>query len=850
MSVDLTNCDREPIHIPGSIQPHGAMLVCDPETSIVEFASATAEALLGKRNSGLVGMRLDEVLGGSAAHDLRNAAAKSGGSHLSGIALGLSLANVDGPVDAVTHRHAGRLFIEVEPTAIDSKGARDALDMTQSLVRRIGLESSLERIVRTGARLVRSMLGYDRVMVYQFLHNGAGRVVAEEKSARLPSFMGQHFPASDIPYQARRLYLQNTIRMIGDVNFAPVPLEPSLWPGEEPVDMSFAQLRSVSPVHCEYLRNMGVAASLSISIVVDGELWGLISCHHDEPKVVPMPLRVGAELFGQYFSMQVALAERRAALLAANETRERLDQLVSDIEPGEPVEAAVTRHLSDLAALIDSDGAGISVGGGWSSVGRAPDPSAADALVTALRDNVNGAVWSTKNLATVQGLEGTVYGSDVAGLLAIPLSSISRDYLVYFRSEEAFDVEWAGRPEKTVVSGPSGDRLSPRGSFDVWREEVRGLSKPWTRAEIAVAETIRIYLLDVVLRYNEASAEERERTERRRRVLNDELNHRVKNILALVKSIARQTGATAASVDEYAASMEGRLRALAFAHDQSLGSGCGGDLETLVSAEASLHRYGPGADRIVLDGPPIGLSDRAFSVVALVLHELMTNAAKYGALSVPEGRLTVAWRIADDGDCLLTWRESGGPAVVAPTRRGFGSKLIQSTIEYDLKGSALLDYDPAGLRVELRIPARHLTESQGLVSGNLSSSTDAAEAVLGLDVLLVEDQALIAIDTEDTLRKLGAERVRLASTAGEALDEIAAAMPDCAVLDFNLGDETSADVAAALEAASVPFVFVTGYGDTVMIPQRFASVPVARKPVSATSLAEQIGDARRASGRI
>jgi light-regulated signal transduction histidine kinase (bacteriophytochrome) len=844
MTVDLSNCDREPIHIPGSIQPHGAMLVCNPETSEVLYASRTAEDLLGKRNSSLIGLSLPEVLGPGPAHDLRNAAAKVGSSHLAGVLLGLRLPNLDVPVDALTHQHQDRLFVEIEPTSIDASAAKDALDMTQNLVRRIGLENSVDKIASTGARLIRGMLGYDRVMVYQFLHNGAGRVIAEAKAGNLNSFMGQHFPASDIPYQARRLYLENTIRMIGDVNFEPIPLEPPLRDGENPVDMSFAQLRSVSPIHCEYLKNMGVAESLSISVVVDGELWGLISCHHDSPKIIPMPLRVGAELFGQYFSMQIALAERRAALVATNEARALLDQIVADIEPGEPVDVAVTRHLPDLAGLIDSDGAAISVNELWSTVGRAPSGQDAVELILSLRKEADGNVWSTSDLRTVAGLSGD-YGAEVAGLLAIPISSVSRDYLILFRSEEAFEVEWAGEPTKRIVTGPSGDGLSPRGSFDTWREEVRGQSKPWTERELAVAEAIRVYLRDVVLRYNEATSDERERTEHRRRVLNDELNHRVKNILSLVKSIARQTGATAASVEDYAEAMEGRLRALAYAHDQSLQSGSGGDLATLIAAEATLHRYGDGADRIATDGPPIGLSDRCFGVIALVLHELMTNAAKYGALSVPEGRLSLSWHLSPRGDCVLVWSEAGGPTVSPPTRSGFGSKLIQTTMDYDLGGSAKVIYAPTGLQAELVIPASHLIESESVKPAEADAPIASQNVLAGLDVLLVEDQALIAMDTEDTLRKLGASSVRLAANVAAARRELDVRLPSFAILDFNLGNETSADVAGWLQASDVPFLFVTGYGDNVIIPDQFKLIPIARKPMSATSLAARIEAMRR-----
>lgn len=844
MTVDLTNCDREPIHIPGSIQPHGAMLVCDPTTTQVVYASQTAEDLLGKRNSSLHGLSLAEVLGADAAHDLRNAAAKAGGSHMAGVLLGVSLPNLDVPIDAVIHRHKDWLFIEIEPTSIQSSAAKDALDMTQNLVRRIGLESTVDDIARIGARLIRGMLGYDRVMVYRFLHNGAGRVIAEAKASHLESFMGQHFPASDIPYQARRLYLVNTIRMIGDVNFAPVPLEPPVRDGAEPVDMSFAQLRSVSPIHCEYLRNMGVAASMSISVVVDGELWGLISCHHDTPKVVPMPLRVGAELFGQYFSMQMALAERRSALVAANEARERLGIIAGEIAPGEPLDEALSRHLGELSSLIASDGAGVSINDSWTAIGRTPPPDDIVALVEKVRYLADGNVWATTDLRAIGELVGD-YGSEVAGVLAIPISSVSRDYLLLFRSEEAFQVEWAGEPVKQIVSGPLGDRLSPRGSFDTWREDVRGQSRPWSDAEMAVAEAIRAYLRDVVLRYNEATADERDRTEQRRRVLNDELNHRVKNILSLVKSIARQTGANAASVEDYAASMEGRLRALAFAHDHSLETGSGGNLETLIEAEASLHRYGSAADRVSAQGPAIGLSERTFGVVALVVHELMTNAAKYGALSNDTGHLAISWKMTEGGDCCLVWHEHGGPRVSPPTRTGFGSKLIQTTMGYDLGGSAEIDYDPSGLRVKLIIPARHLgPHRSGVTMAPTESQSIGGVAFRDLDVLLVEDQALIAMDTEEMLTTLGASSVRLAADVAQAKNEIAVALPDCAVLDFSLGDDTSAEIADILLSAGVPFVFATGYGDNVLMPDRFRRIPVVRKPVTGTVLADHIQKAQ------
>jgi len=840
--VDLTNCDREPIHIPGSIQPHGAMIVCDPASFIILFYSSNLGEVTGYAGGAPVGLPLSVVLGEQVAHDVRNAAAKAGGSEIAGVVMGAKLPTAYTLVDLVIHRHKDRTLVEIEPSTEDSPSGRDALDTTQTLIRRIGLESDIDGIAAAGAKLVRAMLGYDRVMVYQFLHNGAGKVIAESRRASLGSFMGQHFPASDIPYQARRLYLANTIRSIGDVSYAPVPLEPPLQAGESPVDMSFAQLRSVSPIHCEYLQNMGVYASMSISIVVDGELWGLISCHHDSARIVPMPLRIGAELFGQYFSLQIAVAERRAQILAANTARDRLDRIVTDLKLDDALLPDLGDHLHEFKALIDCGGVAVWTDGVGSAIGSVPPDAVMPDILNMIRSDTRGGIWHTQELGALG--EQSQLGPAVAGLLAIPISSTPRDYLIFFRSEEAHNIEWAGEPVKKVVETAHGERLTPRGSFQTWREDVRGRSKPWTQPELAVAKANRTYLRDVVLRHSEITADERARTEQRRRILNDELNHRVKNIIALVKSIALQTGAHAATVADYSASLEGRLRALAFAHDQSLGGASTGDLSTLIEAEASLHRYGAAPDRVVTAGPRVRLDDRTFGVLALVIHEMMTNAAKYGALSVPEGRLTLSWGFMPSGDCEILWSERAGPPVSPPTREGFGTKLIHNTVAYDLGGSAVVDYAADGVQARFQIPAAHVTSDDRAVDVEETKPTERA-SLAGLSILVLEDQALIAMDIEETLAGLGAA-VRLSPNCADASDLLQRFAPDAAVLDFNLGDETSEAIADILTERRIPFVFATGYGDNGMIPLRFQHVPVVQKPVNGALLAARIGGAIKA----
>lgn len=481
--ADLTNCDLEPIHIPGSIQPHGAMLVYDTAEQAVTHASANAEAVLGVRD--IVGHPLEGVIGLRPAHSVRNAVAKSVAPSAPGLLFAQRIESTDTRFDIAAHTYLGRTFVEFEPSQEGADGY-GPLELTRAMSRRLADEKSLPNLARTAARMVSLMLGYDRVMVYKMLHNGAGRVIGEQKRGDLNTFLGQHFPASDIPAQARELYKRNWIRMISNVRYAPQPILPALPRTEKPLDMSYAQLRSVSPVHREYLQNMGVEASMSISIMVEGELWGMVACHHYSPKVVPLPQRVGVELFGQLLSLQIETLERRERFDISNRARQRLDRIVSELPPEEDLHESLSPRLVDIAQLVPCDGAALWINGAWIAQGATPPEESLKPLLAALsRQTEGGILWHTNQLAgVVPEMEADV--ANVAGILAVPMSKPARDYLMFFRSEESRFVDWAGDPTKAV--GPLGDRLTPRKSFDLWREEVRGQSTPWTDSDLAIAD--------------------------------------------------------------------------------------------------------------------------------------------------------------------------------------------------------------------------------------------------------------------------------------------------------------------------------------------------------------------------
>ena len=831
-SVDLTNCDREPIHIPGSIQPHGCLLACDALAGVILRHSANAAAMLdlvGEIN----GRRLDDLLGPDAAHEVRNALARAGQSDRAALIFALVLPA--GRFDVAVHRLRSTTIIELEPAAAD---LGQPLELARAMIGRITAIESTERLVRDTARLIQAMLGYDRVMIYQFGHDGAGKVISEARRSDLESFLGQYFPSSDIPQQARALYLRNTIRIISDVDFKRIAVIPELDPSGEPLDLSFAHLRSVSPIHCEYLRNMGVDASMSISIVVDGALWGLIACHHYSSKTLSMAERMAAEMFGGFFSLHLNALRQKHKLEAATTARRSLDRFLGVAARAANIDEALRGHLREFATLMPCDGIGVWLNGRWTGEGITPPPAHIPALARFAETVADGRIWATHMLASFLP-EAEAYAGEASGMLAVPLSQRPRDYLLFFRQEMVRTLDWAGNPEKSYDTGPLGDRLTPRKSFAIWKETVNGQATPWADEDREIAEATRVALVEVVLHHSELMADERAKADVRQRMLNEELNHRVKNILAIIKSLVTQPSRDGQDLESYVDSLRGRIQALAVAHDQVVRGDGGGAISDLVNAE--LTPYRDPNTTITIDGEPLSLDARAFSVMALVLHELSTNAAKYGALSRPGGALDIRW-LVEAGACVIDWRESGGPPVLPPARQGFGSVLIDRSVPFDLGGESDVSYPPEGMRARFRIPARHISVAKAPAA--------AAKPVLpgglldvdltGARVLLVEDQMLIALDLENILADHGITDVVTASSATDAIRRLQDFAADVAILDVNLGAETSAPVADELIRRGIPFAFATGYGDSAAIPKRFAAVPVVRKPYEARSIIDQV----------
>jgi light-regulated signal transduction histidine kinase (bacteriophytochrome) len=429
------------------------------------------------------------------------------------------------------------------------------------------------------------------------------------------------------------------------------------------------------------------------------------------------------------------------------------------------------------------------------------------------------------------------FAERAAGVLVVPLSRPARDYLIFFRKEVARTVNWAGDPSKPVIVGRLDERLTPRKSFELWKETVHGQSPAWLSVECRIAEALRVSLLEVILHMSALAEDERTRAQQRQALLIDELNHRVRNILSLIRGIISQSKDPAHTIDSFTEAVGGRIQALARAHDQiTADKWAPASFASMLKTEAGAYLT-IGADRVNLKGIDVLIEPQAFTTVALVMHEMITNSAKYGALSDQRGRVDVRTSITAEGNLIIQWSEHGGPLVALPKRRGFGSTVIDS-IRHDLQGEVELTYAPSGLHARFSIPQMHFRASNphaGRRENHLGDRDEPAASV-PRDVLLVEDTILIALDAEDMMRELGVESVRVTSNATQALSEIAARRPDFALLDVNLGDHKSFEVAERLAELGVRFAFGTGYGNEVRFPAVFASAPKLRKPYVANEI--------------
>ncbi|WP_156840216.1 HWE histidine kinase domain-containing protein [Novosphingobium aquimarinum] len=832
--VDLSTCDLEPIHIIGRIQSFGWLISCSSDW-IVNHVSANCPDLLGIDIGEIVGSPVTRFISASAIHDIR--------TRLQVLSDGDSVERLfevdlhdDGRLFDIAIHASGRSFVlEIEQS--EGGRRRDYVSYVRPMINRMRSTDSVEELCKSAARHLRGLTGFDRVMVYRFEQSGAGEVIAESLNGGVDSFHGLHFPASDIPAQARRLYARNILRIITDIDDPTVPIVPATNPDGVPLDLSMSGLRAVSPIHIEYLRNMGVKASMSVSIMRRGKLWGLMACHHYAPLTLSFSVRTASELFGEFFSY--LLEQKESDYVYA--TRERSlrvhDEIMARVAGGGELLDTFGEFGESIDSVVPFDGIVGWVDGQFVQQGSTPNREQFEKLARFLNTAGASTVWSTDNIGALHE-PAKEWIDKAAGLLALPVSRSPRDYIVLFRKELLQEVAWAGNPEKSVELGPNGARLTPRKSFEIWKEERRGYSKPWTTEEIQTAESLRVTLLEVVLRLADAANNEREEAAKRQDTLIAELNHRVRNILNLIRGLVSQSKDGASTIDEFAELIGSRIYALARAHDQVTRTDWSpSSLYQLIRTETEAYAN-ESIDRVQINGPDAMIAPTAFTTLALVVHELMTNSCKYGALSDSSGKVHVTISHDSDGALDIDWHESDGPTVRAPTHRGFGSTIIERTIPHELGGRADVSYAPAGLHAAFHLPGRHVAAYDSPTPSPSNTTVQDAETraheldLFGGIALIVEDNVIIAMEAEDLLREYGFRDCQIVGSVQSARSIIDTGKVSFAMLDINLGKETSEDIAELLTEKGTPFILASGYGDRSTTANRFPSVPVITKPYS------------------
>lgn len=498
-SFTLTNCDRDPVHIPESIQPHGFLLAADAKTGVITHvsqnypATGPVSALLGQplAHTLLLDPQAQTLL--TEIHQQSEVAPRP-------IVLQSNWqpqSSLPGSYQLLAHQRNGFVIVEGESTSSHVETGKEDSEHSRSLkpvLLRMTAASSLDELCALVVEETRRLTGFDRVLIYQFDEDWNGSVVAEDRNDVLPSYLRHRFPASDIPKPARDFYHVNRLRMIADATYTPVAIE-SIGTELPPLDLTHASLRGVSPVHLEYMRNMGTGCSMSVSLMLGGRLWGLLSCHGAASRRLSFEVRNTCDLLGHIFSLQLATREQTRHLARQVELRSILSRLLMGmtLEP----DFIVGLNEPDLLRLADAHGAAILRGEEVHRFGRVPAAAPLLELREWLADKYQDGIYTTDRLSSL-------YPGSAAdecfngGLLAISISPAEKIHAFWFRAEMVQTILWGGDPHQGL-SPTENVRLHPRRSFQSWTEIARERSARWEYPEIEAVSGFRRAVIDQVL---------------------------------------------------------------------------------------------------------------------------------------------------------------------------------------------------------------------------------------------------------------------------------------------------------------------------------------------------------------
>lgn len=480
--IDISNCSKEPIHIIGKSQSHGVIVACNRQTLEITQCSENTAKFFGIDFRELLQKPLKVLLGEAGEEKLRLALQDAENFLPEELQIG------EQEFVMLPHISEDSLVIDFEPLYENRDPRLFQRQLTKILNKLRSSVSSLA-LCAEAAALTRELLGYDRVMIYRFDEEWNGEVIAEEKEEQLESWLGLHYPSTDIPAQSRKLFLKHRVRIISDVNYEPVPISPEISPvNHKPLDLSRSELRGVSPIHIEYLQNMGVGASLTAAIVVNGKLWGLIACHHYSAKFINYYQRESCRFLAQMLSSELALKETNNFLEKTEKTGKLREKLILQMEKDPDLSAALTTYETKFTQLVSCGGGAVIGNGEITLIGETPTKEQVFDLQYNFLDSLEEDVYFSRNLSAAYP-KASEYIKAASGLGSVRIGQDK--YLLWFRPEVVQTVNWGGNPEKKAFYDEQKKRLSPRKSFEKWSQKLSGISQPWRNFDISTLNALK-----------------------------------------------------------------------------------------------------------------------------------------------------------------------------------------------------------------------------------------------------------------------------------------------------------------------------------------------------------------------
>lgn len=502
-SVDLSNCDREPIHIPGLIQSHGVLIVLQKTDFQILQVSQNSFEFLGRHPQDLLHKSLRDLLSSQQIDKIQQCLVKDF-QNTNPLKISVNNHQVQKPIvfDGIVHGTADVIVLELEPILNKTKSDFTSFYyLVRSSILAIQKAPNLLETCQTVVTEIRNITDFDRVMVYKFDSEGVGEVIAESTREDVTAFLGLRYPASDIPKQAKQLYILNWLRLIPDVEYQAVEIIPPLHPQtQQPLDLSLSTLRSVSPLHIEYLKNMGVRASMSISLIQNQTLWGLIACHHHSPKYLTYEKRTACEFIGQIMSIELGNKQESQDLDYKIKLKSIQTKIIELISQETTFLDGLVKSSHHLLELVNATGIAICIAENYHTLGTTPKAREIKNLLEWIEQQNQEHIFVSNFLSSIYPPAAN-FAEIASGLLALNISKVQKIYILWFRPEVIQTVNWGGNPNKPVEISKNGSlRLSPRKSFALWQETVRGKSLPWLSCEKEAVTELRSSIVSIVLR--------------------------------------------------------------------------------------------------------------------------------------------------------------------------------------------------------------------------------------------------------------------------------------------------------------------------------------------------------------